>query len=91
MKFQPSIGMFLPLLLGMIFFTQSSMSGEPDWYPYVVARRTDRVVIQNTPMHQRPYRPMHFYGNAVRRAYHRGTPAPLPRDIIRSATVVWRR
>jgi hypothetical protein len=36
-------------------------------YPYVIARGADRQVIQNTPIEQRPNRPLHFYGNFVRR------------------------
>lgn len=62
--------------------------GEPQWYPFVLARGADRMVIQNTPITERPYRPMHFYGNAVRRSYFRGTPAPLPRDFVRGASTI---
>ena len=72
MKLQVSIAVFAPLLLAMVLLPQAAISAaEPTWYPYVVARGPDRIAIQNTPMHQRPYRPMHFYGNAVRRSYQR--------------------
>ena len=54
---------------------------EPGWYPYTFARGTDRDVIKSTPMHLRPYRPFHFYGNTQRRAYYRGNPLPTIRDI----------
>jgi len=86
MKLQVPVALFTPLLLAIVFLSQSSsVAAEPSWYPYVVARGADRVAIQNTPMHQRPYRPMHFYGNAVRRNFHRGTLAPMPRDLARTA------
>ncbi len=68
-----------------------SNSAEPNWYPYVIARSADRVNIQSTPMEFRPYRPMHFYGNTVRRSYYRGTPAPAPIDLIRGSSAIIRR
>ncbi len=91
MKLQVSVTMFTPLLLTLIFLSQSpSVAAEPDWYPYVFARGSDRVCIQNMPMHKRPYRPMHFYGNTIRRSYHRGYSAPLPRDIAQGARTLLR-
>lgn len=41
------------------------------WYPYVLARGNDREKIKQTPIELRPNRPLHFYGNAVRRANRR--------------------
>lgn len=38
-----------------------------NWYPYVIARRGDRMWIRSTPVELRPNRPMHFWGNARRR------------------------
>lgn len=64
---------------------------EPQWYPYVFARGEDRLVIQETSMVDRPYRPMHFYGNTVRRLHYRGNPAPLPRDVVRTTSMLIRR
>jgi len=37
------------------------------WYPYVVARPADRYWIRETPIEQRPNRPLHFWGNSRRR------------------------
>lgn len=91
MKLQIFTGILLPLILVAAFLTQSAAADEPSWYPYVLARGNDRAVIKNKPMHERPYRPMHFYGNTIRRNYHRGFAPPLPRDWFRSATVVLRR
>ena len=65
---------------------------EPTWYPYVIARGDDRSRIETTPIEFRPYRPLHFYGNTVRRTYYRGTPLPLPTDVARGTfTTLLRR
>ena len=62
---------------------------EPSWRPYVVATGQTRVVIENTPIELRPYRPFHFYGNAVRRYHYRGNPLPTPRDFARGTAVLF--
>jgi hypothetical protein len=41
----------------------------PSYYPYTIARPQDRTWIRSLPMEQRPNRPLHFYGNMVRRSY----------------------
>lgn len=56
------------------------------YYPYVIARPQDRQAIRNTPIQQRPTRPMHFYGNRVRKSYsvgptHRGLRTSRPVSI----------
>lgn len=33
------------------------------------------------PITERPYRPLHFYGNTVRRLHYRGQALPAPRDL----------
>jgi cyanate lyase len=52
--------------------TSSLSADEPGWLNVVVARGALREQIRATPILERPYRPLHFYGNAVRRAYYRG-------------------
>ncbi len=59
-----------------------STAQEPNWYPRVLASPVERPLIEATPIELRPYRPMHFYGNTVRRSYYRGTPILLPRDVF---------
>jgi hypothetical protein len=59
---------------------------EPGWSGSVIAFGTERERLQATPIEQRPYRPFHFYGNAVRRNYYRGTVLPAPRDLFEGAT-----
>jgi hypothetical protein len=63
---------------------------EPQWIPYVLGPRELREEIRSLPMEQRPYRPMHFYGNTIRREYYRGSPAPLPRDIFEASNSLFR-
>ena len=56
----------------------------PRWSPNVIARGAQRQQIQSTPITQRPNRPLHFYGNTVRRRHYRGIPAPAPGAYSRS-------
>jgi hypothetical protein len=55
-----------------------SAASEPGWLPVIIARGEQREQIQSLPIEDRPYRPLHFYGNTVRRMHHRGTPLPSP-------------
>ena len=104
MKLQVSIAMFVAFLLAAFLITPAHAqsfstalrpldftlaNSQPTYYPYIIARGADRLAIQNTPMAMRPYRPMHFYGNAVRRGYFRGGLAQTP---VRNATalMLWR-
>lgn len=41
--------------------------------PRIIAFGEAREQIQNTPIDQRPYRPLHVYGNTVRRRNNRAT------------------
>lgn len=64
----------------------------PTWYPFTIARPEHREMIQTMPLHHRPNRPLHFYGNAIRRDYYRGTPIPTPRDFVRiTRATIFRR
>lgn len=49
---------------------------QPGWSPNIIASSEQRQQIQATPIEQRPYRPLHFYGNTIRRMHYRGTPLP---------------
>jgi hypothetical protein len=82
---------FIVALLVQAWIPAASQAQEPEWYPYVLARGNDRSEIKNTHINDRPYRPFHFYGNAVRRNFYRGNPAPLPKDVVRASTVRLRR
>jgi hypothetical protein len=58
--------------------------GEPGWESRVIKRGVERTISRNTPIQMRPYRPLHFYGNTIRRRYYRGNAMPMPRDILRT-------
>jgi hypothetical protein len=66
-------------------------ASEPPWSPVVIARGEYRQQIEGTPIHERPYRPLHVYGNTVRRQYYRGSALPLPRDVGSAGTAMLRR
>ncbi len=65
------IALFALIVVGSISFTQETQAQSNGWYPRVIARGDDREIIRATPMELRPNRPMHFYGNSVRRQFHR--------------------
>lgn len=68
------------------------LTGEPRWSPGIVLTGAEREAIKSLPMTQRPYRPLHVYGNTVRRLYYRGTALPAPRDVVQAgAATVLRR
>ncbi len=55
---------------------------EPAWAHGIVLHGEERDEVKSKPVTERPYRPLHFYGNTVRRVYYRGTPIPAPRDLV---------
>ena len=58
---------------------------EPGWVGVIIARGDLREQIESTPILDRPYRPLHVYGNTVRRNYYRGAPGPRVRDVAQGA------
>jgi hypothetical protein len=58
---------------------------EPGWLGVIIARGELREQIEATPILDRPYRPLHVYGNTVRRNYYRGAPGPRVRDVGQGA------
>ncbi len=61
---------------------------EPGWLGVVIARGELREQIEATPILDRPYRPLHIYGNTVRRNYYRGAPGPRVRDVAQSTGAI---
>ena len=49
---------------------------EPGWCFTIIAKGEFKQQLEATPIELRPYRPFHFYGNAVRRKFYRGTYLP---------------
>jgi hypothetical protein len=80
------------LLFALIFSLASLLIGaspattaaEPGWTPRVLKLGEDRTRTNARPIVMRPYRPLHFYGNAVRRRYYRGSPLPTADDLRKS-------
>ena len=66
----------------------SRPSNEPGWLGVVVAHGELKQWIDSTPIVDRPNRPFHFYGNAVRRKYYRGNPLPQPGDVVKGGTAL---
>lgn len=74
------------LVAGLFLFCWTSLAAqEPGWTSRVLKGSEVRAASDQQPIIERPYRPLHFYGNAVRRNYYRGNPLPLPRDILITA------
>lgn len=70
------------------FVGDACLASEPSWQWNVIARGAEREKLQNTPIVERPYRPLHFYGNTVRRRHYRGSAVPGPRDVAGATTAV---
>ena len=69
------------MLIGDSF---AAKSADPGWSPVVIATGAYRQQLQATPIEQRPYRPLHFYGNTVRRRHYRSTPTQRPSNQVTS-------
>jgi len=85
-KFLLSASLFLGIALGACLMADSVVAAEPGWSPIVIPTGQYREQIKSMPIEMRPYRPLHFYGNTIRRNHYRGNPAPMPRDISTTAT-----
>ena len=77
------------VLIGAL--NQAGHTAEPKWSPQVIATGADGRTIRSKPITRRPSRPLHFYGNTIRRAYHRGRPGPTVEDVTNSVRVFIRR
>ena len=80
-------------LLGMLFLcglvvAATASATEPGWSGTIIARGAERQRIEALNILDRPYRPLHFYGNTVRRQYYRGRALPNLRDVA-TGTAAW--
>ena len=78
------------VLLAWGIIVSNAAAQEPGWWGVVIAPESIRPQIQSTPIIDRPYRPLHFYGNTVRRRHYRGTVVPAPRDIFQGGSALIR-
>ncbi|MCA9127516.1 MAG: hypothetical protein KDB22_10540 [Planctomycetales bacterium] len=67
------------------------LAQEPSWTGAVIKRGQDRVQSNATDILDRPYRPLHFYGNTIRRSYYRGVARPTLNDVRTTITQLMRR
>lgn len=42
------------------------------WDSTIILRGQERAVVKSMPIEKRPMRPLHFYGNTIRRMEYRG-------------------
>ena len=75
----------------LFFVGLTANATEPGWSPIVIPTGDYRAEVKSLPIEQRPYRPLHFYGNTVRRSHYRGNPVAMPRDIRTTAGELSRR
>lgn len=52
--------------------------GKTGFDPRIITFGDSRKEIKNTPIEKRAYRPLHIYGNSVRRRYYRGSSPSRP-------------
>ena len=84
-------GLMLLCVGVMTVVVSKPIQAEPAWWGRIVARPAEREVVRSTPVLERPYRPLHFYGNTVRRRYFRNWALPLPRDVRNGVAATVRR
>ncbi len=70
--------------LASLFLAFAAFGAEPSWDPAVIKFGAERQRIRNTDVLHRPYRPLHFYGNTIRRRHYRGRAMPIGRTGARS-------
>ena len=73
-----------------IGFSSVGWAQEPGWTGEVIASPDERAVLASTPIINRPYRPLHFYGNTVRRLHYHGRVLPTPQEMRRTAVLLGR-
>ena len=70
---------------GLLIFLLAPISeaavAEPTWARTIIPTGQERAIVKSTPIEMRPYRPLHVYGNTVRRRHYHGTAIPLPRQV----------
>jgi hypothetical protein len=65
----------------VVFADATSNPQEPGWTRGVILFGEARAEKNATPILERDYRPLHFYGNTARRRYYRGSARPTVSDL----------
>ena len=63
--------MFAALTAAALAPVPSAVASDAGFDPRVITFGESREQIKNTPITDRPYRPLHIYGNSVRRRHSR--------------------
>ena len=80
----------MALMISSGIVAATAAAQEPSWSGRIITFGDTRAAIESTPIIHRSYRPMHFYGNTVRRRYYRGTAVPSPRDFAAGSATLFR-
>lgn len=64
--------LFAALVAAAVVPESAFAAGQSGFDPRIVTFGPAREEIKSTPITQRPYRPLHVYGNTVRRRHARG-------------------
>ena len=68
--------LFAALMAAAVVPETTLAASKTKFDPRVVTVGPAREQIKSTPITQRPYRPLHVYGNTVRRRHSRGSSGP---------------
>ena len=74
---------FRGILVAAIVAMTAIPTAAADFDPRVVTFGAEREQIKNTPIEKRPNRPLHVYGNSVRRRHDRAMQSTSRGDIRR--------
>ena len=68
------VPMLVALVVAIVLSVASETQASPPtgWDSTIILRGHERAVVKSMPIEQRPNRPLHIYGNSIRRMEHRG-------------------
>ena len=75
--------LFVSIFVSLFLLAFAAHGGEPGWERGAIRLGADRQKIRNTHILHRPYRPLHVYGNTVRRLHYHGQLLPSRRNVSR--------
>jgi hypothetical protein len=78
MRWSLAIVFSVVVILSLVAWTAGN---EPGWTSRILVPESEEVVRQATPILNRPYRPLHFYGNTVRRMHYHGRVRPTLTEV----------
>ncbi len=73
----------LATVLAAIAVATATPTAAAEFDPRVVTFGSERDQIKSTPIEKRPNRPLHVYGNSVRRRHDRAMQSPARGDVRR--------